>query len=119
MNGTFITLALLTTLALVPSPGSLRAADTGVIHIGKGTVLSVDIQGGRLLMAQDPYGHHVLSLTHQTRVVDEVGSPILPAALQPGDLIREECLRVEKGKGQATLIRRVRPAWMELASPEL
>lgn len=119
MKAVNIALALLTAITLALSPvGPIGAAEAGAIHTGKGTLLSVDLQGGRLLMTEEPSGSHLLSLNHQTKIVDEMGSPISPAALQPGDLVREECFFLENGKGLATQIRRLRPAWMETASPE-
>lgn len=120
MRKLYTTLGVLGFIALTLSLlGPLGIAEAGASHTGKGTVLSVDINGSRISMTEEPGGSHVLSLNHQTRIVDEIGSPITATALQPGDLIREECLVAGNGAFVVKQIRRLRPAWAELASPEM
>ena len=110
-------LVLLTAIVLtLPAGGT---AESGTTHTGKGTVLGVDVNGSWILMAEEPYGTHVLFLDHLTDIVDETGGSISAAELNPGDLVREECLLVEGGKGLSKQIRLLLPAWMETASPEL
>ncbi len=119
MKAILLALAFLAALGLTLSPlGPLSAAETGSIHQGKGTVLSVDMKEGRLVMTEEPRGNHLVFLDHQTRIFDERGSSMPAAALQPGDLIREECLLMENGKGLAREIRLLRPAWMDTTSVE-
>ncbi len=111
---------LLTVFALTLSVGGwLGEAAAEALHTGKGTVLSVEGQGERILMTEEPRGTHVLSLTPQTTIVNAMGSAISAATLQPGDLIREECFVVGDGTFAARQIRLLRPAWMELAGPEM
>jgi hypothetical protein len=105
-------LVLLAALALTPG------ADAAGLHTGKGTVLSVDAATGRLVMTHGAHGRHVLVLDRATRVVDETGAPIPAAALQPGDVVREECV-TGAGLPVARQIWVLRPAWKELASPEM
>ena len=120
MKAVYFSFTVLTAMALTLSLGGpVGAAETGALHTGKGTVLSVDGKGDKILMTEEPRGTHVLSLTHDTKVVNEMGSAISAASLQPGDLIREECLGVGDGTFVARQIRLLRPAWMEGASPEL
>ena len=115
----YFALALLTTIALTLSARApVRAAEAGAIHTGKGMVLSVDVNRGQIVMTEEPQGTHVLSLNSAATVVDEIGSPLEATALRPGDLIREECLEVGDGTFAAKQIHRLRPAWMETASPE-
>ena len=114
MKALFALLTALTLLTVAP----LGAAWAGAVHTGKGTVLSVDSKGRQLVMTEEPEGIHVLLLNSATKVVDEMGSPLAAPALQPGDLIREECQAVGDGTFAAKQIHRVRPAWMETASPE-
>ena len=112
--------ALLTVSVLTLSLlGPLGAAEAGGLHTGKGTLLSVEANEGRILMTEEPRGTHVLSLNHETTIVDATGSPLSAAALQPGDLIREECRVVGDGTFVARQIRLLRPAWIEGASPEM
>jgi len=112
-------LAVLAALGLTLSPlGPLGAAETGSVHHGKGTVLSVDMRNGRLVMTEEPRENHLLALDHRTRIFDERGGTMPAAALQPGDLIREECMLMENGKGLAREIRLLRPAWMDTTSVE-
>ncbi len=118
MKATCIALALLTAGALIPL-GLSGTVEAGDIHTGKGTVLSVNIREGRILMTEGLRGTHVLVLNPQTKVVDETGAEILVTTLRPGDLVREECRLVQNGNGVARQIRLLRPAWMETASPEL
>ena len=110
-------LVLLTAIALTLPAGG--AAESGTIHTGMGTVLGVEVNGSWVLMTEEPHGTHVLFLDHLTKIVNETGGSISAAELNPGDLVREECLLVEGGKGLAKQIRLLRPAWMETASPEL
>ncbi len=114
-----VALALLTAVGLALSPvGQLGAAETEPLHHGKATVLSVDPKEVRILMTEEPRGTLVLSLNGETRIVDDMGNRMAAAALQPGDLVREQCLGLENGKFVAREIRVLRPAWMETASPE-
>jgi hypothetical protein len=99
--------------------GYVLTAEAGALHAGKGTVLAVDAHKGRIVMTEEPSGKHALSLNSQTQVFNEEGSPISVMALQPGDLVREECAIAEHGPCTAKLIRLLRPAWMDLASPEM
>ncbi len=120
MKAVYFSLTVLLALALALSGGGpIGAAEAGALHTGKGTVLSIEGQGEQILMTEEPRGTHVLSLTHETTVVNTMGSPISAASLQPGDLIREECFVVGDGTFVARQIRLLRPAWMEGASPEL
>ncbi len=118
MKAMHVALAFLTAIALtLLSVGGLEA-ETGAIHAGKGAVLSVDGAKGRLVMTEERGGTHVLFLDSKTKVIDAMGLPISAAALQPGDLVWEECLRVGNGTFKAKQIRLLRPTWMETASPE-
>ena len=120
MKAMYFSLTVLTAMALALSRGGpVGAAETGPLHTGKGTVLSVEGRGERILMTEEPQGTHVLSLTHETTVVNVMGNLISAASLQPGDLIREECRAAGDGTFVARQIRLLRPAWMEGASPEL
>ncbi len=112
---TAIVIAIALTFSTV---AAVEAAEAGAIHDGKGTVLSVDIRGRRIRMTEESSRTHVLSWNDQTKVINEAGHPIPPTALQPGDLVREECLVVGDGTFTAQQIRLLRPAWMETASPE-
>ncbi len=98
--------------------GAVGPVEAAGPHTGKGVVLSVDARAGRLSMTEEPRGTHVLTLTAETRVFDAEGVAMTPAALQPGDLVREECDANGPGQGVARQIRVLRPAWLETASPE-
>ncbi len=113
MKSVSVALALLAALAL-----AAPAIEAGELHASKGTILSVDVKTGRILMTQER-GTHVLALNGQTRVVDETGAVMAAAALQPGDLVREECAADGHGAAVAKHIRLLRPAWMDTASPEM
>jgi len=97
--------------------GAFAQAETP--HAGKAMVLKVDGAAGRIVMTEEPRGTHVLLLNSHTKVINEVGSPIPATALQPGDTVREECFDAGNGIFAAKLIRLLRPAWMDLASPEM
>ncbi|MBI1894632.1 MAG: hypothetical protein HYS14_11025 [Candidatus Rokubacteria bacterium] len=118
MKAQYFALTLLTAIAMALSPLASVGADAGDFHSGKGTVLWVDVEGRRILMTEEPDGTHMLVLELRTKVVDETGRRIAATALRPGDLVREECRLVEDDNGVATEIRLLRPAWMEIASPE-
>lgn len=106
-------------IALVFAPvGLLEAAENGTTHTGNGTLLSVDAKAGRVVMTEGG-GSHTLSLNQQTTIVDETGRIVSAAFLRTGDFVREECLLEEQGEGVARQIRVLRPAWMDLASPEM
>ena len=114
--GYFALLTAFTLSTVVP----LGAAEAGAVHTGKGTVLSVDVKTRQVVMtAGGSERFHALLLNSETKVVDEMGNPISPAALQAGDLIREECQAAGNGAFTAKQIRILRPAWMDTASPEL
>ncbi len=118
MKAGYFALAVLTPLTLTLSPlGPFGAAEAGALHSGTGTLLSVE--GGRLMMTEEPRGTHILALNYETTIVDATGSPLAAASLQPGDLVREECLAAGDGTFTAKQIRLLRPAWRELASPEM
>ncbi len=107
-------LALLTLLAWLPG------AEAGGLHTAKGIVLSVDPRAGRIVMTHDDaQGRHVLVVDRATRIVDEAGMPIPIGALQAGDLVREQCVPNGAGPSVATRIWLLRPAWKDLASPEM
>ena len=95
------------------------SAEAGPLHAGKGTILAMDAREGRLLMSDSVEGRHVLILDRTTRVVDETGAPIPASALQAGDLVREECQPRAQAPAVAREIRRLRPAWADLSSPEM
>ncbi len=118
MKARYFALALVTAIAMALSPVGSVGAAAGDLHSGKGTILWVDVGGGWIQMTEESSGTHVLVLDPQTKVVDETGRRISPTALQPGDLVREECQLVQDDDGVAKEIRLLRPAWMETASPE-
>jgi hypothetical protein len=114
MNALSCVLVLLIALAALAA-----GAEAGVLHTGKGTVLSVDARAGRLVMAHEAEGRHAYRLDATTRIIDETGRPITAAEIRVGDYVREECVPEAHGIALAKQIRVLRPAWMESASPEM
>jgi hypothetical protein len=107
-------------LVLVTVLGLLPAAEAGALHTAKGVVLSVDPRAGRIVMThEDAQGSHVLVVNLLTQIVDEAGALIPMGALQPGDLVREQCVPNGSNPSVATRISVLRPAWKDLASPEM
>ncbi len=113
MKAVCFALTLLSTLALaVWSP-----CEGGASHSGDGTVLWVDIWAGQVVMTEGSSETLVLSIDPETEIVDVSGDPIPLIALQPGDVVREQCALMEIGAGVARWIQLLRPAWVEVVHP--
>lgn len=89
---------------VAPVPEAIHQSVSMITHIDRAAgLIVIKLDGGRLLrLIVDNY-----------TVGDDV------ATLEPGDFIRQHCSRTEAGTAKARLIRRVRPAWMEISSFEL
>lgn len=111
-------LVLLIALTAGPVPSALAtdlpegSLGQGPIHQSVSMITHIDPAGRLVVIRLD--GGRLLRL-----LVDEATAGDTLAALGPGDFIREHCTRVSGDTAQARLILRVRPAWMEIGSPEL
>ncbi len=116
MKRVYIGLALLVVAALVVIV--LISRRERPMHVGKGTVLSVDAGGGQVTMKDEESGNLVLVLTQDTKVLDDEENPVTAAKLKAGDLVREECVLVGSNRCQAKQIRIMQPAEKATANPE-
>ena len=110
-------LVLLVALIAGPVPSVLAtdlpegALGQGPIHQSVSLVTQIDRAAGLVIIRLDD-GR--LVRLH----VDEATAGDTLAALEPGDVIREHCTRVNADMAKALLIRRVRTASMEIGSFE-
>ena len=87
------------------NPGTL-------IHRSVAVVTSIDRNAGFLVIRQDD--GQVLRI-----YVDRALAGDGLEALQPGDIVREECTKSSTGIRTARRILLVRPAWREIGTPEM
>ena len=111
-------LMLLIALLAGPVPSALATDVPGVapaqgpIHQSVSMITRVDLAAGLVVIKLDD-GRLVRLIVDDTTAGDNL------SALEAGDVIREHCARVSADTAKARLILRVRPAWMEIGSPEL
>ncbi len=100
-------------LAVVaPLARSEAVAPPGPVHQSVAVVVRIDRATGLVMIKQDD--GRLLRL-----FVDGASAGDDFTALQPGDIVREQCAMDGGGILKARLILRMRRAWQEIGSPEL
>ena len=83
-----------------------------LIHRSVAVVTSIERDAGFLVIRQDD-GQVLRIYVDRTSAGDSL------EALQPGDIVREECTKSSSGFRIARRILLVRPAWREIGTPEM